>query len=112
MESKEKKASKILKEYNQEHIIKWMDSQEKEIKDKIVNQVLGIDLDELEDLYRKVEKGVVKKEYSITPLNAVIKDKVSEKEKSDYIRIGESVLKDSKYAVVTMAGGQGTRLRT
>ena len=112
MENKEEKAKRILKEYNQEHIIDWMDNQEEKIKERIINQVLEIDLDELKELYRKVERGIVKKEYDITPLHAVIKDKISKEDELDYIAIGENVLKNNKYAVVTMAGGQGTRLRT
>ena len=91
MENKEQKAKEILKKYNQEHIIKWIDKQEEVVKQKIINQVLQIDLNELEELYKKVKRGVVKK---------------------DYIQIGNNILKNNKLAVVTMAGGQGTRLRT
>ncbi len=108
----EEKAKDILRKYNQTHIIEWMDKQEEGIKQKIAKQVLAIDLEELEDLYKKVKKGITKKNYKITPINAIIKDNLKEEEKKEYIDLGESVLKRNKYAVVTMAGGQGTRLRT
>lgn len=110
MENQEQKAKEILKKYNQTHIIKWLDKQEESIKQKIIEQVLEIDLKELEDLYQKVQRGVVKKDYSITPIHAVIKEKISQTEKCNYIQTGEEILKNNKYAVVTMAGGQGTRL--
>ena len=112
MENKEQKAKEILKKYNQEHIIKWIDKQEEVVKQKIINQVLQIDLNELEELYKKVKRGVVKKDYTITPLHAVIKEKLNDEQKKDYIQIGNNILKNNKLAVVTMAGGQGTRLRT
>ena len=110
MENKEQKAKEILKKYNEIHIIEWMDKQENEIKQKIIDQVLKIDLEELEDLYKKVKRGIVKKDYDIKPIHPVIKEKINEVEKKNYIQIGEDVLKNNKYAVVTMAGGQGTRL--
>lgn len=108
----EEKAKEILRKYNQTDIIDWMDKQDEEIKQKIVKQVLEIDLKELEDLYAKVKRGAIKKDFDITPINAIIKDKISDVEKRKYISLGEEVLKNNKYAVVTMAGGQGTRLRT
>ena len=108
----EEKAKEILKKYNQKHIIEWMDKQEESVKQEIIKQVLEIDLDELDDLYKKVQHGIVKKDYNITPIHAIIKEKITEKEKNEYIKLGEEVLKNNKYAVVTMAGGQGTRLRT
>ena len=108
----EEKAKEILIKYNQKHIIDWMDKQEEGIKQKIIKQVLDIDLEELEDLYEKVKRGVTKKEYNITPIKAIIKDKMNKEEENEYKNLGEEVLKNNKYAVVTMAGGQGTRLRT
>lgn len=107
----EEKAKEILRKYNQSHIIEWMDKQEDSIKQKIINQVLEIDLDELEKLYKKVQRGRVKKDYNITKIESVVKEKLSEEESKEYINLGEEVLKSNKYAVVTMAGGQGTRLR-
>ena len=40
----------------------------------------------------------------------VDKYKLSEDKKSLYTKIGEDIIRNNKYAVVTMAGGQGTRL--
>ena len=37
---------------------------------------------------------------------------MNKEEENEYKNLGEEVLKNNKYAVVTMAGGQGTRLRT
>ena len=108
----EEKAKEILKNYNQEHIITWMNSQTEKIKEKISKQVLDIDLDELKELYNKVQRGTIKKDYNITPLHSVIRKNINKQEEDNYIALGEKVLKSNKYAVVTMAGGQGTRLRT
>ena len=112
MEEKEQKAKEILKEYNQEHIIKWLDKADLNTKNKIINQINEIDLEELEELYKKNQRGVVKKDYKITPITAIDKSKLKKEEKEEYINLGENVLKNGEYAVVTMAGGQGTRLRT
>lgn len=112
MEKMEQKAKEILKKYNQEHIIKWLEQADETTKEQIIKQVMEIDIEELEDLYKKVQRGVVKKECEITPIIAVNKDKLSKKEQNEYISLGERVLNDGEYAVVTMAGGQGTRLRT
>ena len=38
------------------------------------------------------------------------KYKLSEEQTEEYTKLGENVIKNKKYAVVTMAGGQGTRL--
>ena len=64
MENKEEKAIRILKEYNQEHIIKWMDAQEDEAKQKIINQVLEIDLDELSPILAAYDGVVVPSAYN------------------------------------------------
>ena len=38
------------------------------------------------------------------------KSKLEKEEKETYKELGENIIKEGKYAVVTMAGGQGTRL--
>ena len=46
----------------------------------------------------------------ITPIDYVDKKKLNEEEKLHFEKIGEEIIKNNEYAVVTMAGGQGTRL--
>ena len=108
----EEKAKEILKKYNQEQIIKWMEKVDEKTKQEIINQVINIDLEELKELYNKVKKGIIQKKYTVTPIKAIEKSKLSESQKNEYTLLGEEVLKNHTYAVVTMAGGQGTRLRT
>lgn len=112
MENREIQAKEILNKYNQEHIIKWIDSLEDEkTKQKIIEQVLNIDFEELQSLYIKTKKGREKKQYEIKPIVAISPDKITEKQRKEYKLLGENILKNSKFAVVTLAGGQGTRLR-
>ena len=40
------------------------------------------------------------------------KEKLTKEQLATYRKIGEETIKEKKYAVVTMAGGQGTSLRT
>lgn len=108
----EEKAKSILKKYKQEHIIKYMDSLNKEDRNNIVKQILSIDFEEVKELYDKAKSKVEKKDIKIEPIKSLIKNKLGKEEKENLIKLGEQPLKDNKFAVVTMAGGQGTRLRT
>lgn len=108
----EKKAKLILRRYKQEHIIKHMERLNKEDKDKLVSQILSIDFEEVKELYDKAKSKVEKKDIKIEPIKSLIKNKLGKEEKENLIKLGEQPLKDNKFAVVTMAGGQGTRLRT
>ena len=48
--------------------------------------------------------------YKITNINYVDKSKLTDEEYDKYYSIGKKIIEEGKYAVVTMAGGQGTRL--
>lgn len=112
MEDKEKIVNKILEKYNQEHIITWMNKVDENTKQAIINQVLNIDFEELKNLYDSTQKSREKKQYKIEPILAIKPDEITKEEKDKYIDIGRDILKKGKLAVVTLAGGQGTRLRT
>lgn len=109
MENKEKEVNEILGKYNQKHIINWMSKVDKETRQTIMNQVLGIDFEELKNLYDKTQTSRVKKQIKVEPIVALKANEINEEEKNKYI--GEDILRKGKFAVVTMAGGQGTRLR-
>ena len=100
----------LLKLYNQEHIIKLLEKLDENKKRELVEQISKIDFQQLKELYDNTKQKIEIKENKIEPLPYLDKNKLSEKQKEDFQRLGEAVLEKGEYAVVTMAGGQGTRL--
>ena len=100
----------LLKMYNQEHIIKLIEKLDKDKKQALIEQLSKIDFHQLSELYDNTKKEIEIKENKIEPLPYLDKKKLSENQKEEFQRLGEEVLEKGEYAVVTMAGGQGTRL--
>ena len=100
----------ILKVYNQDHIIKLLNKLDEQSKEELIEQINKIDFHELKELYDNTKKKVEFKENKIEPLKYFDKEKLSKIEKEELEELGEEVLRKGEYAVVTMAGGQGTRL--
>lgn len=99
-----------LKRYNQEQIIEEIEKMNKEEQEKVVKQIEEIDFDEIQKLYKLTkEKHMVNNE-KVEPINYIDLEKLGEKEKKEAKKIGENIIKKNEFAVVTMAGGQGTRL--
>ena len=100
----------ILKENNQEHIIKILDKMAVENQDKLMKQILELDFKEVNDLYEELKNGYVEKLNIIEPIKYTEKARLSEETRQEYEALGENVIRDNKLAVLTVAGGQGTRL--
>lgn len=111
MKNKLTKAKEILKKYKQEHLLYFYDDLSDKEKEILLNQILNTDFNKILNLYKNSFKNStpVEKE-KISPLPHLEKDKLSEKELESYIKIGEDAIKSGFVAVVTMAGGQGSRL--
>ena len=112
MENKYNKVENILKKYKQEHILKYLDNLDEERKKQLINQILRIDFDELKQLYEKTFEDIYVDLEELEPIEGVNPDKLSNKEVENYEKIGIDIIKNNKFAVSTMAGGQGTRLRS
>lgn len=112
MEKEQIKIIEILQKHNQHHIVEHMKTLDEEEKVKLIEQINEIDFEEITNLYNKARSSREKRNIQIKPLEIVNVDKISLEQKQEYINIGEKTIKENKYAVVTMAGGQGTRLRT
>lgn len=110
MEEKYEQAKKIIKKYNQEHLLMGYDKLTQENKNKILNQILSIDFELIKSLYENTKKEISLGKCQIEPISYVDKQKLSKEEFDNLKSMGDRVIKDGKYAVVTMAGGQGTRL--
>ena len=100
----------LLKTYNQEHIIRLLEKLDGEKKQALIDQISKIDFHQLKELYDNTKKEIEIKENKIEPLPYLDKKKLSEEQKEKFQRLGEAILEKGEYAVVTMAGGQGTRL--
>ena len=104
------KTKQKLKGYNQEQIIEEIEKMNKTEQEKIIKQINEIDFDKVEKLYNLTKKNCVINNEKIEPINYIDLVKISIEEKEKAKKIGENIIKNNQYAVVTMAGGQGTRL--
>lgn len=104
------KARKLLEENKQRSILKFLDKLDDNKKEKLVKQILKLNFEQLKELYEetKIKPEILEKK--IEHIKYVDEYKLSEEEKNKYISIGEEIIRSNQYAVVTMAGGQGTRL--
>ena len=100
----------ILKMYNQEHVIKLLEKLDEEKKAELIEQINHIDFHQIMELYDNTKKEIEIKENKIEPLPYLDKAKLTQEEKEEFQKLGEEIIKNNQYAVVTMAGGQGTRL--
>ena len=106
----EEMAIEIIKKFNQEHVINWMGKLNEEEKEKLVNQVVNLNIEQVVDLYNNLSKTFEIGDKKIEKICATDIDKLSKEEFDTYKNKGIDVIKSGQYAVVTMAGGQGTRL--
>lgn len=101
----------ILKKHGQEHILNHYETLDEAHQKKLLNQIEAINFDLVNNLYNHIKKEEKHKEDKITPIEYLDKDKLYSDYKY-YENIGKKAIKEGKLAAVTMAGGQGTRLRT
>ena len=97
------------KKYNQEHLLNFYDEMEENKQNKLLEQIENIDFELIKSLYDKTKDGIKNEDANIEPIDFIDKYKLNEDYKY-YEEIGEKAIKAGKLAVVTMAGGQGTRL--
>lgn len=99
-----------LKKYKQEHLLYFYDTLTEEKQQKLLNQISTIDFDGINNLYINSMINTDISKIDISPLNHIEKDKLSKIELEHYDQIGTDAIINNKVAIVTMAGGQGTRL--
>lgn len=110
MDEKLEKIKKKLKKYGQEHLLQKYDEMEPQLQEELLEQIENIDFDLMKELYEKAQKPVDLGEVTVEPIEHVDKSKLTASEREMYEKKGIEAIKYNKLAVVTMAGGQGTRL--
>ena len=111
MNCKLNKVNKLLKEYNQQHLLKFYDELNEDDKELLLDEILEIDFELIKDTYKKigdVNNSNIKNEFN--PMIAKVLNMYSKEEKENFYNMGIDALKDNKVAVCLVAGGQGTRL--
>ena len=100
----------ILKKYNQEHVLNYINLCTEEEKEKLEEQILKIDFEQLKNLYEETKCQAYIEERKIESISYTDKAKLSSERKEKLEAVGKNIISSGHYAVITMAGGQGTRL--
>ena len=100
----------VLKKYNQEHLLNFWSELNEDQKQSLQNQLNSIDFAKVDKLYKSLKTISIPQGEIVEPLDYFIKNEFSAKERRNLENQGTAMLKSGQYAVVTMAGGQGTRL--
>lgn len=101
---------KKLEKYGQEHLLMFYDKMNLEEQKQLLNKIENIDFELMENLYKNANQVPDLKKEIIEPVEYVEKAKLTSAEKNMFEQKGIEAIRKGKYAVVTMAGGQGTRL--
>ena len=103
-------AKKLLKENNQDKLLNMMDKMSEDKREKLAQQIIDLDFVKLNNLYEETKEKPEILEKKLEHIKYVDEYKLSEDKSKLYAGLGEEIIKNNQYAVVTMAGGQGTRL--
>lgn len=107
---KEEEAISLLRQYNQKHIIKLLKKLDEEKKQELIEQINKIDFQQIMELYDNTKKDIEIKENKIESIKYYDKQRLEKEQKEKWDKIGKEIIQNGEYAVITMAGGQGTRL--
>jgi len=100
----------LSKKYGQEHLFAFYDELNNEEQINLLKQVASIDYELINNLY-KLAKIELKNEHDlIEPIKSVEALNFTENEIKAFNKAGINLFSQSQVAVITMAGGQGTRL--
>lgn len=103
------KIKEILEEYNQEHLLNFYDRLSNEEKLDLTKNIESTDFEEMRNLYENSKKDDIL-DGRFSPIEYVIKNELSKEEIRKYTEFGEKAILNNEVAIVTMAGGQGSRL--
>ena len=107
----DKEIMQKLEKYGQTHLLKYVDKLAGQDKGNLISQIGNIDLEVLAEEYAKVGKDISSSSSGeISTIPSMAKANLSKEQLDKYYTIGKQEIMSGHIAVVTMAGGQGTRL--
>ncbi len=101
-----------LNKYGQGHLLKFYKELSDTEKEELLEDILEINFEQIETLYKEIKVKDKFKENIIEPIKYVDKEKLKKEERDYYNKIGENIIRNKEYAVVTLAGGQRNKAWT
>ena len=101
---------RLLEKYHQEHLIYFYDELDIEEKRCLLDQIQHTDFEFLKKIYEESYHESVIETQRISPQPFFSKSKLDKTIKQIYASIGTELIKQEKVAVLTLAGGMGSRL--
>ena len=110
MNDKLNMAKDILKKYNQEHLLQFYSEITESQRAYLLNHILNIDFEQILNLYDYADINSPNSAEYIEPIKYIIKDSLTNSKLKQYTNTGVKAIKAGKVGVITLAGGQGSRL--
>ena len=101
----------VLRQYQQEHLLLGYDKMNEVERKRLLDTIDSIDFKLMDELFHRLKEGTRNKSLvDISPVEHVSRNSIVGMDKTVMRLTGEQAIYDGELAVVTMAGGQGTRL--
>lgn len=100
----------ILEKYNQEQLERFYKDLNKTEQSKLQKEIESIDFEQINSMYINSKKDEIIELKEIKPIKYYIKKKLSKSIIEEYSNLAKEILRKNKLCVITMAGGQGSRL--
>ena len=100
----------ILEKYNQEQLERFYKDLSKTEQSKLQKEIENIDFEQINSLYINSKKDEIIELKEIESIKYYIKKKLSKSIIEEYSNLAKEILRKNKLCVITMAGGQGSRL--
>lgn len=98
----------LLNKYNQQHLLKFYEELSENEKEQLLKDIETIDFEQMKSL-NNIE-NTISLEQDIKPVSAAKIENYSEAQIDELKVTGRRIIENGRYALITMAGGQGTRL--
>ena len=101
-----------LKKYNQEHLSEYEKLMSSNEKEKLESRVNELDLESIQQLFQDlyVNRQSISDVSSVSEVKYLRKTELTNQESDKYEQKGIEAIRNGEFAVLLMAGGQGTRL--
>lgn len=104
------RVKEIVSKYGQEHLIQFYGELTDCQKSNLLKQILNINFEQILHLYEKSKFDVLDSTEEMEPIPYMIKDELPNSKQKSFTSLGLKALKYGKVGVITLAGGQGSRL--